>query len=204
MLDFLRALNLPYPDAARVRWGLLRASARTMQQVADAVISAMREWWPLTASDTGLATHARQLAVTPQGAVETDDEYRVRVALEPRRRTLWGRHGAVTAALDAIAPDDYDTWEFPRDGLRLDIDRLDGNKRLEEGPTLLVWPRTAGSLSADQAAQIEAYLRYTLGADIEIQARTDLPLALALSNQGLRVGRNARLRIDAGGGMLRV
>ncbi|MCY4377332.1 MAG: hypothetical protein OXC31_26535 [Spirochaetaceae bacterium] len=176
MLDYLASLNLPYPETAVRRWGLLRAAARTMQSAADAVVLAMREWWPLTASEDGLATHARQLDVSPQGAGETDDAYRLRVAREPANRRLWGRHGAVTAALDAIE-EDYDTWEFPRDGLRLDVDELDGDKRLDEGPALLVWPSSAGSLTAAQAAEMQAYLERTLDADVEVRVSTDLPLA---------------------------
>ena len=181
MLEFLRSLNLPYPDAARVRWGMLRAAARSMQQAADAVIAAMREWWPLTASDDGLATHARLLALSRQ-AGETDEEWRLRVAREPGVRRLWGRNGVVTAALDAIAQQgDYAVWEFPRDSLRLDVDELDGYQRLDEGPVMLVWPTSAGSLSADEAAEMREYLGRTLDADVEIRVSTELPMAAAIA-----------------------
>ena len=181
MLRFLASLNLPYPPTAIVRWGVLRAAARTAQRAADAVILAMREWWPLTASDDGLATHARQLALSRQ-AGETDEEWRLRVAREPAARRLWGRNGAVTAALDAVAQGEYDLWEFPRDdGLHLDVDELDGYKRLEEGPALVVWPTSAGSLSADEAAEMREYLERTLDADVEVGVFTDLPLAAAIA-----------------------
>ena len=181
MLRFLASLNLPYPPTAIVRWGVLRAAARTAQRAANAVIVAMREWWPLTASDDGLATHAGLLALSRQ-AGETDEEWRLRVAREPAARRLWGRNGAVTAALDAVAQGEYDLWEFPRDdGLHLDVDELDGYKRLEEGPALVVWPTSAGSLSADEAAEMREYLERTLDADVEVGVFTDLPLAAAIA-----------------------
>ena len=174
MTRYLDSLNLPYPETARVRWGMLRAAARVMQAAADAVVAAMREWWPLTASEDGLATLARQLGV-PRQAGESLEDWRQRVAREPAARRLWGRRGAVSAALDAIS-EDYDTWEFPRDGLRLDVDELDGDKRLDEGPAVLIWPSSPGSLSADKAAEMRAYLGRTLAPDIDVRVSTDLPL----------------------------
>ena len=201
---FLDRLNLPYPEEAVRRWGLFRAAARTSQGAADAVVLAMREWWPLTASDDGLATHARQLEVPPQQAGETDEAYRLRVAAEPGRRRRWGRYGTVEAALDAISSD-WEAWEFPRDSLRLDVDELDGYQRLDEGPAWIVWPSSAGSLTADQAAEMLAYLVRTTDADIDVRVWTDLPLSLPPAPPSapgrLLVGAGAHLRISTHGGL---
>ncbi len=113
MLDYLKSLNLPYRDTARVRWGLLRAVARIAGVAADAVMAAMREWWPITAGDAGLATHAVQLEVAAQRDGESDRDYRLRVAREPGNRRVWGRRGPTGELLDGLS------WrEYPREGER--------------------------------------------------------------------------------------
>ena len=60
MIEWLRSLNLAWEP---LRLAVAVAAARMLQAAADRSLAAMREWWPLTASESGLAAHARQLGL---------------------------------------------------------------------------------------------------------------------------------------------
>ena len=155
MLEYLKSLGLPYPDMARVRWGLLRALARIAQTVADAVTAAMREWWPVTAGDTGLAVHAAQLEVAPQRAGESDRDYRLRVAQAPADRRTWGRRGATSELLGEVP------WrEYPRHGSRFGYSVVGGGMLICADPVVRV-----GAAATDE--QLSA-LKKRLAPDIAV------------------------------------
>ena len=165
MLRYLQSLNLPYPDSAQRRWGLLRAAARTAQMAADAVVAAMREWWPLTASEQGLETHARQLAVTRTPG-ETLDEFRLRVAREPLERRLWGRRGSAKEFLDAAIPEGYTLLDCPRDGMRVGYSAV-GADPVCPGPLVVVTP--AAAIGAERAVAVRRALERRIALDIAVR-----------------------------------
>ena len=142
MIAFLRSLHLPWPAAAKRRWAVVVTAAKVLDRAGRRALAAMRQWWPLTSTVDALDAHAAPFDLTRQPG-ESDDDWRLRVALAPAEARQWGQRRWLESALPAGW---LVHWELPRDGLRLGVTPLPA--RLGSVP----YVRLRAPIGTDEAA----------------------------------------------------
>lgn len=147
MFDWLTSIVRPPGIHLPRRRSVFKALSSVAQVAADDTVLVLREWFPLTSSESGLIAHGEALGI-PRFQSDTGEDYRLRVATAGRYLDQQGRRSFVLDYLDRVVPGRYRITEYPRMSFRVGYSRV-GYAAISRGPGLFIRVRDITSVEQE-------------------------------------------------------